>query len=126
MSRVCKAVSETINASDMGNIFNNITLTLNEDLDPDINMFDTLTRSPSKYFSEDEFTDLVDSSLLQSNFKIAHLNIRSYGKNQSYLLTYMENLKANSMSLYLLKLGPPLSLKILLIIRVIKLMLSHE
>src|SRR6218665_135993 len=50
MSRVCKAVSETINASDMGNIFNNITLTLNEDLDPDINVFDNITRSPSKHF----------------------------------------------------------------------------
>ena len=72
----------------MGNIFNDITLTLNEDLDPDINMFDTITRSPSKYFSEDEFNDMVDSSTLQSNLKIAHLNIRSYGKNQSYLWTY--------------------------------------
>ena len=39
----------------MNNIFNDITLTLNEDLDPDINMFNTITRSPSKYYSEDQF-----------------------------------------------------------------------
>ena len=56
ISRVCKTALYTINkASDIDNIVIYITLTL--DLDPDINMFDAITRTPSKYFSEDEFSD---------------------------------------------------------------------
>jgi len=78
----------------MDNSFSDIALTLNPDLDPDINMFNTITRSPSKYFSEGQFNNFVNSSTLHTNLKIAHLNIRSYGKNQSNFWTIMENLKS--------------------------------
>jgi len=36
----------------------------------------------------------VDSNTLQTNLKIIHLNIRSYGKNQPNFWTLMENLKS--------------------------------
>src|SRR6218665_1083783 len=79
----------------MNNIFNDITLTLNEDLGPDINMFNTITRSPSKYYFEDQFINLVDSSTLQTNLRTVHLNIRSYGKNHApNFWALMANLKS--------------------------------
>jgi len=50
---------------DSYNIYNELTLTGNDDLDPDLNLFNPLTRTATKYYSEEGFNKMVHSSTLQ-------------------------------------------------------------
>jgi exonuclease III len=76
------------------NIYNEVAITGNDDLDPDLNLFNPITRSLSKYYSEDTFNKMINCSNLQDNIKILHLNICSYNRNHNNLWTYIKNIKS--------------------------------
>ena len=55
-------------------------VTVNPELDPDINFFQSITSLDTQYFSLDETKNLVNN-VDSNSFSVPHLNIRSMKKN---------------------------------------------
>ena len=89
-SSLPRTPTDTINFDPLHYV-NATSIGLDEDIDPDSNLINTST-SPSTYYLEEAFENIITEYNLQSNIKILHVNIRSYSKNQDVLWSYLDNL----------------------------------
>lgn len=72
---------------------NDLENSYNGDFDPDINFFSgTLNGRSCKYYSEEKFNLLLESSSNDSVFSVLNLNIRSLTKNYDHLGTFLSTL----------------------------------
>lgn len=66
-------------------------LTLNRDIDPDINLFNNLNNMPCDYYLEDQFNTMIKKTCKAKNsFSAFHLNARSINQNFSNFSNLLE------------------------------------
>ena len=67
---------------------------INDDLDPDVNLFEDLLQCNCNYYDEDSFNELVSSGINEFNsFSFLHLNIRSIPRNFHSFENFVQCLK---------------------------------
>ena len=68
------------------------SITVNPELDPDVNFFQNISSLDTKYFSLNETKNFVNN-IDSKSFSVLHLNIRSMKKNFETFREFVENLK---------------------------------
>ena len=70
-------------------------LTVNAELDPDVNFFQNISSLDTQYFNIDDTKTFVNNSISSDSFSVLHINIRSMQKNYEKFQGFFKTLKFN-------------------------------
>ena len=56
-------------------------LTVNAELDPDVNFFQSISSLDTKYFNIDDTKAFINNNISSTSFSVLHINISSMQKN---------------------------------------------
>ena len=75
-------------------------LTVNAELDPDVNFFQNISSLDTQYFNIDDAKTFVNNNISSDSFSVLHINIRSMQKNFEKFQEFFKTLtfKLNSTS----------------------------
>lgn len=76
-------------------LYNDVTLTLVDDCDPDLNFFVQLIQRLTKHLVDGQFDNFIEHNALTKNLKLFHLHKRSLNKNGAALLLFIETFRSN-------------------------------
>ena len=75
-------------------LLNNNTILLDDDIDPDVNSYNSLSMS-CKYYLPNELGECIEKSHMTSNLSLIHINARSMGKKLEYIEILLKTIKNN-------------------------------
>ena len=70
-------------------------LTVNAELDPDVNFFQNISSLDTQYFNIDDAKAFVNNNISSDSFSVLHINIRSMQKNFEKFQEFFKTLKFN-------------------------------
>ena len=70
-------------------------LTVNAELDPDVNFFQNISSLDTQYFNIDDAKTFVNNNISSDSFSVLNINIRSMQKNFKKFQEFFKTLKFN-------------------------------
>ena len=73
-------------------LLNNNTILLDDDIDPDVNSYNSLSMS-CKYYLPDELGECIEKSHMRSNLSLIHINARRMGNKLEYIAILLKTIQ---------------------------------